>query len=1002
MREQILNQDFSSILSGTSLGSGLSEADVKKLMVNIADDIGGGSSTTIGSTGKIGAFGFNVDALQEVGALVPDAKEKLLKNASLNTDLLDRVKTKVTKEFNPLSGGFSLDSLGKNLQGSLLDKVKDKIGTVLPDNINLASANNLNFAALSDPSLWKAPVGSATDNLQKTLGTSINSISNVSSNLKSDLAAVKSNILSRVKSDVPGIDGLASHENTIIELSKTINSSLTTLRDNLPSSTKVNLPENIGSDVDSFSQNTNKSIDTLKNQIDSKLNDLRELPADYLVEERFSEIETLLTEFEETQNQANSDFISSKINQVGGGAVGFLNDQVAQNEAMIGLLDRNYKKLLSARVINSNTPLDTVMGLLSVANGQGPDAALKFAKGIIKNSSNGKSSLDLFNVGSKANNLFDDALNMIASIDTGISATLPFKLPVIEGAVNPTITNQESNSDLYDANPNSGFKDPNSIYPRRGYLERENSDVNPAAIGNNPGDNTVIPYEETTHGQNDSNVAQNKQVNGRSGETVSQPVSEYNAQYPHNHVYQSESGHIQEFDDTPGSERTMLGHRSGTFTEVGPDGTQVNRIVGHSYTIIDNHGTITIEGKANVHVGGTCNIFVGNDANISVGGKTRIDTHGKIEWFTGDDFHLVVGGDFNVRTNKFSIDANEIDMAAEDTFALGAKGTVGISSNAKVGIETSSNITLKAGFGVLSSAIDTPVLEATTAKITTLNAGSTNLKATGSDSDGDSHNLDVAGPTTASVDAPSDAEKPNPTILPDPIPASTSKEPEVPDYISKKAGSDEQLYDGDDGITDRTVSNTDDGDAPSGGEEESVTSNKVAPTACDKPGLPAIDSSSADNKSFKLSEKFNLGQVAFGRGNTKRIRAYGGFSKQDMVTNLRCLAVNCLDPIKERYPGIVITSGFRDFIPQGGSTTSQHLKGMAVDMSFTGYTRSEHIDIAKWIVQNVPYDQCLLEFTANSHWIHISFDHTKQAQRYQHFTMYRHRRVTPVGTFKSY
>ena len=36
------------------------------------------------------------------------------------------------------------------------------------------------------------------------------------------------------------------------------------------------------------------------------------------------------------------------------------------------------------------------------------------------------------------------------------------------------------------------------------------------------------------------------------------------AQYPFNHVFETESGHITEFDDTPGGERTYRQHSSGT------------------------------------------------------------------------------------------------------------------------------------------------------------------------------------------------------------------------------------------------------------------------------------------------------------------------------------------------------------------------------------------------------------------------------------------------------
>ena len=55
-----------------------------------------------------------------------------------------------------------------------------------------------------------------------------------------------------------------------------------------------------------------------------------------------------------------------------------------------------------------------------------------------------------------------------------------------------------------------------------------------------------------------------------------EPISPYNAQYPYNHVHQSESGHAIEIDDTPGSERLHWYHRSGSYREMGPKGNIVD------------------------------------------------------------------------------------------------------------------------------------------------------------------------------------------------------------------------------------------------------------------------------------------------------------------------------------------------------------------------------------------------------------------------------------------
>ena len=64
---------------------------------------------------------------------------------------------------------------------------------------------------------------------------------------------------------------------------------------------------------------------------------------------------------------------------------------------------------------------------------------------------------------------------------------------------------------------------------------------------------------------------------------IEQPPSAYSALYPFNHVYESESGHLVEIDDTPTKERLHWYHRSGTFTEFHPKGNRVDSIRGTHY-----------------------------------------------------------------------------------------------------------------------------------------------------------------------------------------------------------------------------------------------------------------------------------------------------------------------------------------------------------------------------------------------------------------------------------
>ena len=119
---------------------------------------------------------------------------------------------------------------------------------------------------------------------------------------------------------------------------------------------------------------------------------------------------------------------------------------------------------------------------------------------------------------------------------------------------------------------------------------------------------------------------------GLSGGGWSEPPNPYAALYPYNHVRESESGHIQEFDDTPGYERIHTYHKAGTFDEIHPDGSHVEKIVGHNYTIVAKDNIVYILGSAAVTCDGSMKLKVAGDLDIDVGGNLSIMVGGnKIE-----------------------------------------------------------------------------------------------------------------------------------------------------------------------------------------------------------------------------------------------------------------------------------------------------------------------------------------------------------------------------------
>ena len=157
---------------------------------------------------------------------------------------------------------------------------------------------------------------------------------------------------------------------------------------------------------------------------------------------------------------------------------------------------------------------------------------------------------------------------------------------------------------------------------------------------------------------------------GLTGGAWSEPPSPYAAEYPYNHVYESESGHIREYDDTAGAERIHERHKSGSSYEIGPDGTKVTRVKHDNYEIISNDDYLHVQGtrrqtvdegvrircNANNTPGNNYNIEVGfgSSCNIEVNGGNinltalGIGLGGDINMNASRNLNIIVGGSMNI------------------------------------------------------------------------------------------------------------------------------------------------------------------------------------------------------------------------------------------------------------------------------------------------------------------------------------------------------------------
>ena len=125
----------------------------------------------------------------------------------------------------------------------------------------------------------------------------------------------------------------------------------------------------------------------------------------------------------------------------------------------------------------------------------------------------------------------------------------------------------------------------------------------------------------------------------------------------------------------------------------------------------------------------------------------------------------------------------------------------------------------------------------------------------------------------------------------------------------------------------------------------------------------------------RLSENFSLQE--FTKSQTAERRGIDNTPVEGHLENAKALFENVVQPVRDNFGVTVINSGYRSGdlnYAIGGSNTSQHCKGQAVDIECPG---TPNYDVAKWIEENLDFDQLILEFYTpgipDSGWVHVSY-----------------------------
>ncbi len=143
---------------------------------------------------------------------------------------------------------------------------------------------------------------------------------------------------------------------------------------------------------------------------------------------------------------------------------------------------------------------------------------------------------------------------------------------------------------------------------------------------------------------------------------------------------------------------------------------------------------------------------------------------------------------------------------------------------------------------------------------------------------------------------------------------------------------------------------------------------------------------------MKLSENLSVNEVI--KSNTATRKGIDNHPTQEHLEALEDIAENIFQPIREHFKvPIGISSGYRSEALNkaiGGSKTSQHSKGEALDLDADMFGKLTNKQIFEFIKENLVFDQLIWEFGNDNepNWVHVSFT-TRRPNRMQILKAYK-------------
>jgi len=137
---------------------------------------------------------------------------------------------------------------------------------------------------------------------------------------------------------------------------------------------------------------------------------------------------------------------------------------------------------------------------------------------------------------------------------------------------------------------------------------------------------------------------------------------------------------------------------------------------------------------------------------------------------------------------------------------------------------------------------------------------------------------------------------------------------------------------------------------------------------------------------MKLSQHLDLAEVT--RSDSAKRKGISNMPTPEHIENFKKLAENIFEPIRKHFGvPILISSGYRSKALNtaiGGSLTSQHCSGEAIDIDMDGTANGvTNKMVFEYIKANLNFDQLIWEFGTKDapDWVHVSFESTGKQRK---------------------